>query len=612
MKKEPDLNLEEIIFKGKEGEYLELPLSKNAFFLVFILSVLIIFIVFGRLIFLNVLNGGFYQARASANINKEINLPAYRGIIVDRSGKILVKNSNAFSVFLNINDFLKNSTQFELVVENLSTILNLDQNELKEKILKFDLEKENLLKIARNISLNQIRALRELNLPFIEIEDDYSREYWNGPVFSHILGYVGIGDKKNSLVGKSGLEAFYDGFLRGEDGKYIVYRDAKGKILDEKTIRQPRAGYRLESTIDSEFQEFFYKALLRRLQILGKQAGVGIALNPQNGEILSLISLPSFDNNLFSFDSLNEERLKILKSPLKPLFNRAISGLYVPGSTIKPLVALAALKEKIINPNFQIYSPGYIEISNPYNPETPSRFLDWKAHGWVDLYSALARSSNVYFYAIGGGFENIKGLGIQKLNEYWQKFGFNKKTGIDLPFEGVGYLSNPREKEKRKGDIWRIGDTYNVSIGQGDILITPIQLISFIGSIANNGKIYKPHLIKRVLNEEGNVIFEAKPEELIDYSDWISEIKEIQIGMRDAVQRSYGTAHLLNDLPFPVAGKTGTAQVFGKAKNNAFFVGYLPTKSLAILILIEDVPKEGGHNAVPVAKEVLEWYYNNR
>jgi penicillin-binding protein 2 len=622
--KEPPLKLEEIIYRAKEDDYLELPLSKKAFFLIGALSLIVILIVFFRFFVLNIVKGENYQARAQDNINDEFYFPAERGIIFDRFGAPLVKNIDASGVFLDLRKFLKNTGTINEVITKLSDILNINTEELKNLIENADFEKNRYLKIATDISSAQIKELLKLNLPFVEIKNDFIREYFDGLTFAHVLGYTGISSGPE-VEGKTGLEAYYNQFLKGEAGKFIIYKNAKGKVLDEKTISNPRIGRNIEITIDAEFQKYFYETLENRLKFLGKQAGVGIALDPRNGEVLALVSLPSFDNNLFSFDSANEERLKILNSSSKPLFNRAVSGLYVPGSTIKPLVALAALKEKIIDQNFQIYSPGYIEIPNPYNPETPSRFLDWKTHGWVNLHSALAVSSNVYFYAIGGGLprgsevafqglENIKGLGIQKLYEYWKKFGFGEKTEIDLPFEGVGYLPNSVKKEERKGDIWRVGDTYNVSIGQGDILVTPIQLISFISSIANSGKIYKPHLIKQVLDENQEIIYKVGPEELINYSDWVSEIKEVQTGMKDAVRMLGGTAYSLNDLPVSAAAKTGTAQVFGRAKNNAFFVGYAPANEpkIVLLVLIEDVPKEGGHNAVPVAKKVFDWYYWNR
>ena len=290
-----------------------------------------------------------------------------------------------------------------------------------------------------------------------------------------------------------------------------------------------------------------------------------------------------------------------------------MSGVYTPGSTVKPMVALAALNEHVIDPKKQIFSAGYIEIPNPYFPDKPSRFLDWKAHGWVDLRSAIARSSNVYFYEVGGGFENIKGLGVDKLKEYWQKFGFGEKTGIDLDSESVGFLPDPEEKEIRTKDIWRLGDTYNVSIGQGDFQVTPIQLINYISAFANDGKYFKPFVLKKVTGEDGAVLEERQPENVRDFSDLSSYLKEVQEGMKDAVRQPYGTAHLLAELSVSVAGKTGSSQVENNTRTNAFFVAYAPADNpqIAILVLIENA-KEGSLNAVPIGKDVIDWYYWNR
>ncbi len=599
-----ELNFEDLTFREDQNEpdYLELPLSRQTFLLAVAAVLLVGLITIGRTSFLGFIKGDFYRARALANANKEIDVPAPRGIILDRFGEPLVENKSSFSVFLGVNDLLRSPEALSKTINSLSDILAIDRPDLEEIVRKADLEKKNFVPIARNISVAQAINLRGLNSPAVQVEDDYVRDY-SGAVFSHVLGYVGASENNQDIVGKTGLELEYDGLIRGKDGRLIIYRDAAGKILDQKIAAAPVIGNDLKTTIDADLQRYFYNRFKNALFSLGRDTGVGIALNPQNGEVLSLISLPSFNS---------DQVAKFLKNPRQPLFNRAISGAYNPGSAIKPLVALAALREKIVDPKFQILSTGSIELPNPYDPEKPSRFLDWKAHGWVDLHSALARSSNVYFYEVGGGFGGLKGLGIERLRQYWGKFLLGVKTGIDLPAENTGFLPDPEEKEERTGQIWRIGDTYNVSIGQGDLLVTPIQLLSFIASIANGGKIYRPHLVSNYQNEVS-----------LDYSAWQEEIKEVRIGMEDAVKKYYGTANLLSSLPMPAAGKTGSVQVANNTRTNAFFVGYAPASAeasagkpaeipqIAILVLIENA-KEGSLNAVPIAKDVLEWYYYNR
>lgn len=589
-----ELNFEDLVFKEdqRESDYLELPLSRQTFILVGAAIILIGVAALGRVGFLGILKNNFYSSRAAINANKEVDLPAPRGIILDRFGKPLVANKSSFSAFLSVSELLKSPGVLATTVETVSGILSLEAADLENIIQKADLEKRNFVPIARNISVAQAIELRGLNSLAVQVENDYVREYLDPLAFSHVLGYVGVSENDQSIVGKSGLELQYDAALKGKDGRLIIYRDASGKVLDDKVAEAPEVGGELETTIDAGLQQYFYDRLKSALASLGRDSGVGIALNPQNGEVLALISMPSFDSTKVA---------KFLNNSRQPLFNRAISGAYTPGSAIKPLVALAALKENIVSPDFQILSTGSIEIPNPYDPEKPSRFLDWKAHGWVDLHSALARSSNVYFYEVGGGFGNLKGLGIEELRSYWEKFLLGVKTGIDLPSEGAGFLPGVEEKEARTGQIWRIGDTYNVSIGQGDLLLTPIQLINFIASIANGGKIYRPHLVP------------GGAETLFDYSDWQKEIQEVRQGMEDAVKKPYGTANLLTYLPVSAAAKTGSSQVANNARTNAFFVGYAPAENpqIAVLVLIENA-KEGSLNAVPVARDVLQWYYDSR
>ncbi len=434
-------------------------------------------------------------------------------------------------------------------------------------------------------------------------------------VFSHLAGYIGfVGEddltKRDNLVidsevGRSGLEAYYDNVLRGTDGKKLIFRDASGKTEGSHIEQEPEGGYNLSTFIDGDLQRYFYKRLQDTLTELGRESGVGIAIDPSNGEVLALVNIPSFDA---------EHPATSLNTSGKPFFNRAISGLYNPGSAIKPLVGVAALVEKIVTPQTSIFSSGKIELPNPYNPERPSIFLDWKAHGWVDLRSAIARSSNVYFYEVGGGFESQKGLGISNLYKWWQTFGLDKVTGIDLVGEESGFLPTPEWKEKRTGEPWRVGDTYNVTIGQGDLSITPIELLNYIAAIANNGIIYQPRVVQTVKNHDGDVVESTSPVRNAYLFDGMrDELREVQLGMRDAVEKSYGTAHLLDSLPIDVAAKTGSAQVANNTKTNAFFVGYGPFENprIAVLVLIEDA-REGSLNAVPVARDVFMWYYEHR
>lgn len=578
----------------------ERPLNSIIFHAIFSISVIFAIIFLGRITFFTGIENNRYVKRSEANINQDLPLIAARGIILDRFGEPLVENEVIFTVFLQLDEMIKNNER-GLVLDVAERILGLDKAEISKNLANTNLENVTDIILARNITRDQVIEIRTIRSQSLIVENDFKRNYEN-PAFSHVVGYVNLVTSEdlnrdeelslNDLIGKSGLELFYDDELRGENGSITISRNAKGKLEGIERTKEPIAGESLNTTIDREFQEYFHTRMVQGLVSLGRTSGVGIAINPKNGEILALTSFPSFDANNVS---------DYLSNSSRPLFNRSVSGLYAPGSTIKPVHGVAALAEGVVTVDEQIFSAGFIEIPNPFNPDNPSIFVDWKAHGWVNIHSAIARSSNVYFYVVGGGFEGKRGVGIEKLKEYWQIFGFDKPTGIDLPGEGVGFLPSPDEKEERTGIIWRVGDTYNISIGQGDLQITPIQLLNSIVAIAE-GKAFRPHIKK---TDDVKVVID-----LTELDDVLVEIRE---GMEDAVTASYGTAHTLDGLPVSVAAKTGSAQTSGNTKTNALFLGYAPTDDpqIAVLVLIEDA-REGSLNAVPIARDVFEWYYENR
>lgn len=618
LRRKSELFLEESVLDDMAAsmDCVEIPLSKGVFTLVIAMAALVGVVVLGKVFFLGVNERGLYVNRAVANVSDVTIRPAERGIFFDRTGKPLVKNIATFRAVLNLSDFIRKQVdEQERELDELVGIIGIDKEEVRTWLSRVNLERQSSIVIARELTIGQVAAIKNMDWDDVSIENDFTRQYEEPGMFSHVTGYVGLVSYKdmqedqnlllNDLIGKTGLELQYDDDLRGENGASIDYRNAKNERLGQKTEIVPERGNNAHLTIDGELQTYFYKRLKEQIQGMGKTSGAGIIIDPKSGEILSMVSLPTFDNNRITGDDLINQN--------RPLFNRVVSGLYNPASTIKPLVAIAALSEGVIDPNRKILANGYIEIPNPYTPSQPSRFNDWKVHGWIDMYDAIARSSNVFFYTIGGGFQDVKGLGVNKLGEYWEKFRLDKKTGIDLPGEKVGFLPNPEEKEERTGTPWRIGDTYHVSIGQGDLMITPIELINYIASIAADGKMFKPFLVKKIVDEKGEVVRETQPEIVADNSNLMSAIKEVQKGMVDGSQESYGTSYALNALPFVTASKTGSAQIQGNTKLNAFYVGYAPAEDpkIALLVLIEDA-RDGGGNAVPVAYDVLKWYYENR
>lgn len=599
------------------SDFMEMPLAKGVFVLVMAAAAIMAVIVFGKVFLLGVYAGDFYKNRAMANVSDITVRPAERGVFFDRSGKPLVRNISTFRAVLNLADFFKKQPDAqERGLDELARILGVRKEDMRTWLSQVNLERQNSIVIARGLTIEQIAEIKNLALDGVNIENDFKRQYEEPGMFSHVTGYVGLvsgtdmqGDGSlllNDLIGKSGLELQYDTELRGKNGALVDYRNAKNESLGQKTEIAPERGNNAYLTIDGDLQTYFYGRLKSQLENMGRTAGAGIVMNPDTGEVLAMVSLPTFDNNRITKEDLT--------NPNRPLFNRVVSGLYNPASTIKPLVATAALQEGVMSTDKSVFSKGYIEIPNPYHPDQPSRFVDWKAHGWVNVYSALARSSNIYFYAAGGGFEDVKGLGIERLRKYWHTFGLDEKTNIDMPGEKVGFLPSIKEKEDRTELPWRIGDTYNVSIGQGDLTVTPLELINYIASIATKGKMYQPFIMQKMVNEKGETVAERQPQLLRDISHLAGPMTEVEKGMIETTQKDYGTAHLLKNLPFVVAGKTGSAQVSMKQKTNAFFSGYGPIggdKRIVVLVLIEDA-REGGSNSVPVAYDVFRWYYENR
>lgn len=595
-----DLFLEDAVLDtvSEEVSLLERPLAQRVFLFFSILLAIFFIIVLFRLISLGVFQYDVYASRARLNAGREHILRAPRGIIVDRFEKPLVSNEPTFDVFINVSEALRQE-DFRERLEDVSTLVSFSPDEIINELNVVDLEHQAYVTLARDISLSQALSIDELEGRAFVVERGYRRVYPYAEKMSHVLGYASIANRDDLMendrlvlgdsIGKAGLEMMYDEFLRGINGVSVTLHDARGEVLGDRIIQEETTGEVLHTTIDADLQVELYDVMKEQLASLGRRAGGALAMNPQTGEVYALVSFPSFDpNNLSS---------ALFTDTQKPLFNRIISGLYSPGSVIKPLVAFGALEEGIVDPSDSIYSAGYIEIPNPYNPSSPSRFVDWKAHGWVNMYSALARSSNIYFYAVGGGFEDQEGLGIDRLHEYWSRFLLNKKTEIDLPGEIEGILPDRNSKE-----IWRIGDTYNVSIGQGDLIVTPAAVLRYIAAFITEGE--APYLR---ITDQGKRGGEKLP--FLDREHF----RIVEEGMVATVESENGTAHILNSIDMNIAAKTGSAQTNNNTKTNAFFIGYVPVEnpSLALLVLIEDA-KEGSLNAVPVAKRIFEWYHTHR
>lgn len=610
------LNLEDVLQDRRtEEDLLEVPLANRVFKTLGLILAPLFLILAGQLVSLNVVQGDAFKARAFANMSDVKIREAPRGVIVDRFGKPLLHNEPSEKVLLSPHDFPQDPALRVAALEQVSAVMGMDYAALAKQIEEKDWGQSDELLLTDNATHDELVALSSLNLPGIDIEPGFKRAPQVPYAFSPILGYTGLvnaSDLKNDpnlsvddTIGRAGLERSYDHYLRGTNGEQISVRNAGGKLEQKQSVKAPQPGNMLETNIDSDLQQYMYSRLAEGLQTLGRNVGAAIAINPQNGQVLGLVDIPTYDAS---------DIASALSQPNNPLFNRAVSGLYNPGSTIKPLHASAILTEGIITPEKQIFSKGYIEVPNPYDPAHPSRFVDWKPNGWVDVHTALARSCNIYFYETIGGYQDQQGLGITKLKQWWQRFRLDQKTGIDLPGEASGLLPDPAWKERVKGEPWRLGDTYNVAIGQGDIAITPIELLDYIGAIANGGKIYEPQIVKNIKDAQGNVVKAVTPVVTADLSSLIGKaLPHVQEGMREVAEAPFGTAAGLSQLPIEVAAKTGTAQVLNNTQDNAFFVGYAPYKNpqIALIVLVEN-SREGSLNTIPIAKDILLWYYEHR
>lgn len=527
-------------FEGR----IEKPIPKRTILFVGFFFVLVAFIFGGRLSYLQISKGEAYFIRSESNTLDKVVIFADRGIIYDR----------------NLKELAWNKTE-EVLVEEIT--------EDKSSVL-------------------QIRSYLK-----------------NG--FAHILGYVSYPARDNrdklwqsDFIGKDGLEKEYNDELTGQNGSKIVETDAVGKTYSENIVNAPKRGVDLVTTIDSRLQKELFTLIKNLSESNSFNGGAGVIMDIRNGEMLVATSYPEYDSEVLSLGKDVKKINEYLTDKRKVFLDRNISGLYTPGSIVKPFVAIGALAEGLIDEYKKILSTGSISIPNPYFPEQSTIFKDWKAHGWTDIKQAIAVSSDVFFYSIGGGFEDQKGLGISRIDEYSKMFGIGEKTGVDIPDEKSGVIPSPEWKILNfNGDPWRIGDTYHTSIGQYGFQVTPIQMVRAVGALANEGTLYTPHFI---LGDEDMEKIVEKVELKKEYYDIVHD------GMRQAV--TYGTAVALNVPYVKVAAKTGTAQL-GVLKNrvNSWTVGFFPYENpkYAFTILMESGPSNGSVGASSIMRQLLDW-----
>lgn len=531
-------NVSKLDLNQMEG-HLERPLGKHVFYL----SVgIVLFLTLGlgiRLFGMQILQGDEYAQKADRNHLRSTPIFALRGTIADRNGKLLAWNTTGTT------------------------------------------------------TLNEVPK----------------RTYIDTPGFSHVLGYVSYPKKDSSgvfwqeeYIGKDGLEKQYQDMLQGAPGQQVVGVNAKGDIEASNVTIDPTNGENIRLTIDAEVQAKLYERIKTLAEDYDYVAGSGVIMDVRTGEILALTSYPQYDNNLITNASSTEEKAKVaadLKDSRKKFLNRAVSGLFTPGSTVKPFVALAALMEDIISPQKSILSTGALVIKNKYGGPD-SVFRDWKAHGYVDMREAIAVSSDEYFYQIGGGYMDQQGLGIDRINRYASMFGFGTTTNIDLPGEEYGVVPSQAWKKKVFGEDWLLGNTYHTSIGQYGFQLTPLELIRGIASLANGGKLVTPHLLSGKETATTQLPLDK------------AELKVIQEGMRKGVLE--GTGKVLQIPGVNIASKSGTAEL-GVKKDfiNSWITGYFPYEDpkYAFVVIMERGRVTNLHGAVFAARETIEWMRDN-
>ena len=437
-----------------------------------------------------------------------------------------------------------------------------------------------------------------------------NRSYVPLPGFGHVLGYVSYPKRDNkgnlyqeSFVGKDGVEKYYNNLLSGKNGLQLVEVDALNKPQSGSIIEAPQNGQHLTLGIDARVQEKLYTTIRDLAVDRGYLAGAGVIMDTETGEILAVTSYPDYESEVLSLGADKKTIEGYLQDKRGVFLDRAVSGVYTPGSIIKPMMAIAALNEGVITPEKQILSTGSISIPNPYYPKLKSVFNDWKAHGWVDMRRAIAVSSDVYFYEIGGGFEGQKGIGIGNIEKYSRMFGFGGPTGIDLTDEKVGTIPSPEWKAKVfNGEAWRIGDTYHTVIGQYGFQTTLMQAVRAVASIANGGTLVTPHLVREPAQEF--------PKSKIPVpAEYFVIVRE---GMRLSVLE--GTETGLNVPYVQVAGKTGTAEIdAGKKYINSWVTGFFPYEKprYAFAVVMERGPHANTIGGVFVMRQMLDWMQAN-
>jgi penicillin-binding protein 2 len=551
-------------------------------FLVFgLVVVLAVGTLTARLFYLQISNGSEFTAISNRQRTVDEPIPAPRGYMYDRKGRLLVKNVPTFAVKIRPADLPDEMR--DQVVARLGALLRMDPAEINATIDSNPGSAFDLVRIAQDVDRRTAQLISEagFELPGVDVAVEARRQYTDGALLAQLLGYTGPvsaeeladlrdqGYQPDDLLGKVGLEAQYETELRGTYGVQTVARDNTGRRTQVlQTVREPVPGASLRLTIDTKAQKNAQKALKWAMDVIGMTRGVVIAMDPQTGEILAMVSLPTYDNNKFARGISQAEYKKLLSNKDKPLLNHAIQAHYAPGSTYKLVTGTGGLADGDITADTRLMTKPYLTLGD-------TKFYEWNRRGWgaCDIYCGFGHSSDTFFYQVAGM------LGIDRLAYWARQYGFGAPTGVDLPGEVVGIVPDNAWKQEALGARVFPGETYQAGIGQGYDAVTPLQLINAYAALANGGTLYQPQVVREVIGPDGTVIrpFERKVIRKLKVKSSVLRT------MREAARTTVTLRHTYNlvDLPIKIAGKSGTAEFGtpdskGRLPYSSFFVGFTP------------------------------------
>ncbi|WP_371368582.1 Peptidoglycan D,D-transpeptidase MrdA [Sporomusa rhizae] len=581
-----------------------------------ILSIIIVFIfvaLVSRLGYLQMAQGQYYGRLADGNRIRLIPIMAPRGVFYDRNGVMLVSNRPGFTVSLLP---ISGPVPAE-VINKLAGILGMNTEEIQSKLSQHSGSFEPI-RVKTDVGPDIVTKIEERRseLPGVVIEVQPLRNYINNELGAHIFGYVSEindvelekrktdGYKAGDIVGKFGLENVYDKEIRGVDGGNQVEVDVSGRPVQVLGKKEPVLGHNLVLTIDYRIQKAAEAAIDEQLtylqtktEFIKAKAAAAVVLNPKTGEVLAMVSRPTFNPNLFNGGISAKDWKMLNDNPHHPMDNKAISGEYPPGSTFKIVTGAAALELGKVTPEEKILDSGAHWI-------IPKGNAGGEALGWINFREALSKSDNVYFYEMGNR------LGIDNLEKYARMFGLGAFTGINLPGESDGLVANRRYKEKAYGEDWYLSETFDAEIGQGFQLATPLQMAMLISEVANGGHRYKPNVVSKITGANGEVIKTFTPEEVGQITISEPTLTLIRESLREVAQEGGTAAAAFGDFPVAIAGKTGTAEN-SHGSDHGWFVGYGPYEDprIAVAVIVEQ-GGFGSSSAVPIARKIMEAAFN--